>query len=340
MRCLLACLASLLLIAAGGPAHAASGQSDGVQTSDGARSSLVGWWISLGPLSAGLAGAGLIVPSVEVLVVSPDGRFEDRFFRFTAPSRELCADTRWCSDMALAWRAKLAPADDHFKLEERVAGEDVIDRAELDGMLRGAAVGALTAWNYKLDTDGRRLVLNPQNPATARVFARIEPRRLQRLVAAFVMSDETGRRWPCFVGNAEAGDPAFATLHGDAADRPDWFDDFLAVASYQVSITTIVTDDASLERQEPATLPQPLERRLVETFERLAPPGDAAERKQLRDRFVSFRRAGMGAEAPELAEEAAAPALTAGEIRTFAKVMADKQSDSFRRLFCSDQPAD
>ena len=338
MRSLAFFLTFVMSIAAGGTASSASGQDGSVEKTDSVLSRLTGWWVSLGPLSAGFAAAGITIPSVEVLVVTPDGTFEDRFFRFTQPSRGLCAETRWCSDMPLAWRAKLSPGDDSIQLTERAAGEDVIDRPELDGIMRGAAVGALLTWDYRLDTDGRRLLLGPESPGAARVFAKIDPQRLQRLVAAFGISDESGRRWPCFFGNAQAGDPAFATLEGDASNRPGWFDAFIEVAAFQTSLTAVVTNDASRERQEPATLPQPLEQRLVESFEGLVAPRDAAERKSLRDRLVTFHHAVTGAAAPEAAEEAVAPAVAASHIRTFATVMADKGGASWRRLFCSDRP--
>ena len=69
---------------------------------------LAGWWIAVDETFPTLWRRGTIVAMEELLIVTPDGRAENRSMTFEAPSPASCAGHGLCTDAPLIATARLA----------------------------------------------------------------------------------------------------------------------------------------------------------------------------------------------------------------------------------------
>ena len=95
---------------------------------------------------------------------------------------------------------------------------------------------AIPEWTATLD--GQRLTLRATGVTKVRTLVRIDPDRLRRLHAGMRTSAWSPEdHWRCFLGNATAGDGAFAALRANRSVRaPEFLDRYLKLASYMAAL--------------------------------------------------------------------------------------------------------
>jgi hypothetical protein len=267
---------------------------------------LAGWWIAIDRLFPQLYEAGLILPMEELLIVGSDGRVENRLMMFGAPLPELCGDKKLArSDAPLSASARMAVAGDQLTFTESRKPDNLIDdRPEWDFALRLLTVTGTASWTLSREADGRLLVLRPNllnksrlvaNIPT-RTFAKIDPDRLRRLRALplatdfFSASFSITKHWRCFLANATANDPAFASLRDRPRATPRFLDDAAKAASYfmvlREAASAWVQGEQGVTYRNPADVQ--VERFLPEHFPDIRMPSSAAEREPLKERSLDL----------------------------------------------------
>ena len=195
---------------------------------------LAGWWIAIDRLFPEAYETQGIVPMEELLIVGSDGRVENRFMMFWGPDADLCHNKKvHCSDAPISARARIVVAGDQLTFTESVKSDNLIDdRPELDLALRLLTVTSTRSWTLSREVDGRLLVLRPNlmNPSRlianipTRTFAKIDPDRLRRLRSLLHARELSAtKHWRCFLANATADDPAFASLRDHLVELPQRF---------------------------------------------------------------------------------------------------------------------
>lgn len=321
----------------GGPARGCSARA--LDTSD-----LSGWWIAIDRALPTLWERGDIVAMEELLIISPDGRAENRGMGFYGPD---CAPGDACTDAPLIATARLTLRGDLLAVSDRKESRGRINNEKADPAIRRIAVTGTPAWTATLDKNF--LILRAATGNVTRALARIEPNRLRRLRAGLMLTERSAaRHWRCFLANATANDPAFAALSADSRSAPSFLDDYLRVASYHATLATLgsmPTPDHP-DAQQRALARSKAEIMLIETFPDIRAPTGHAEAQQLRAGAVLLGGRVRGlppAEATAAATAAtrATPpgvAVTDAELAAYARVRRGAVSGSSdgetKRLFC------
>lgn len=306
---------------------------------------LSGWWIAIDRAFPTLWERGDIVAMEELLIISPDGRAENRGMGFFAPDD--CMPGEACTDAPLIATARLTLRGDLLTVSDRKESRGRINIKKADPAIRRIAVTGTPAWTATLD--GNFLVLRAATGNATRAFARIEPNRLRRLRAGLILIEQSAaRHWRCFFANATANDPAFAALSADSRSAPSFLDDYLRVASYHATLATLgsmpTADHPDAQRRALAS--SKAEIMLVETFPDIPAPKSHAEAQRLLAGAVLLGARARGlppAEATAAATAAirATPVsvtVTDGELAAYARVRRGAASGSpdaeMKRLFC------
>jgi hypothetical protein len=296
----------------------------------------------------------------EVLVINADGRFEDRMMNFFSGTAQACAQKRVCADMVLLAQGRLRFAGDTVSIGERGAPPNRLDTQKTDPIIRRAAMSSTASWS--IAADGGLMTLRSGN--TTRTFAKVEPRRLQRLRAGMRAAGlPPEKHWRCFLANATAQQPAFAALRNDttgtvspsvgglfnfggarasatapaAASKPaDWLERYLRAASYLMTLDArskfpIIEDAAS----RPFIGHEP-EQLLVEEFPGLVPPATLADMQRVKGQIAAIEGR-VRDKMKEFAGGGPAPggartALSDAEITAFA--FAASEDPDAKRMFC------
>ena len=309
---------------------------------------LIGWWIAIDRLFPQFYETEGIVPMEELLIVGSDGRVENRFMMFFGPDADLCHGKKvHCSDAPISARARIAVAGDQLTFTESVKSDNLIDdRPEMDFVLRFLTVTSTRSWTLSREVDGRLLVLRPNLLNTSRLianiptrtFAKIDPDRLRRLRALphatdfFSASFSVTKHWRCFLANATANDPAFASLRDRPRAVPAFLDDAAKAASYFVPLDEarhawVRGEQTATGLRNPADVP--VERFLIAQFPDISMPSTEAEKEPLRKRMLDMILRLRG----ETVGTGVHP-LTDRELTALARASGD--DPEAKRLFCRD----
>jgi hypothetical protein len=208
---------------------------------------LAGWWLAIDKIFQPLWEKGEIAVLEEFLIVSADGAVEDRLMRVdrNAGRALYCQLTHStiCSDAPLLAAARLVVGGGRLRVLSRTETAIPLDSPTGDLIIRGLAITATPEWTFAFEEDGGRLVLTSAKTGSARILVKVEPDRLRRLHAGFVVADAFGRprkdfrpsaftNWRCYLARATAGDRAFEPLDGAGYSQPSFLEDYLRVASY------------------------------------------------------------------------------------------------------------
>jgi hypothetical protein len=289
---------------------------------------LGGWWIAIDDTFPKLWQRGDIVPMEELLIVNPDGRMENRVMNFWSGSAHSCAETRVCSDAPVIASTRLTLKGDRLSMGARSPGAGRLDSGRNEALIRRTAVTGTPLWSATLQ--GRVLVLRAPGSGALRTFARVEPRRLQRLRAGMRVSGQSAsRQWRCFLGHATARDAAFAAVRPANPVSPPFLDSYLRVASYLVTLDSMSVRPTPDDPAARAYMAHETEEIMIEEFADARLPVSVAESRALRAK-VAFvmQRAGGGT------PNGAAPRLSVSdaEIGAFGRGLGDEPDA--KRLFC------
>jgi hypothetical protein len=308
---------------------------------------LAGWWIAIDRAFPTLWERGDIVAMEELLIISPDGRAENRGMGFFAPDDCMPGEACTVTDAPLIATARLTLRGDLLTVSDRKESRGRINIKKADPALRRIAVTNTPAWTATLD--GNFLILRAATGNATRALARIEPDRLRRLRAGLMFTEQSAaRHWRCFFANATANDPAFTALSAGSRSAPSFLDDYLRVASYRATLATLgsmpTADHPDAQRRALAS--GKAEIMLVETFPDIPAPKNHAEAQQLLAGAVLLCARARGLP-PAEATAAATAALRAtpvsvtatdGELAAYARVRRGAVSGSsdaeMKRLFC------
>ena len=289
---------------------------------------LAGWWIAIDDTFPGL-WENASAPLEEILIVNPDGRFENRVMNFWSGSAQACAERRVCGDLPLVANGRLRIAGDRLALAARASAER-LDSARADPLIRRAALSATANWT--IASEAGLLTLSA---ARTRRLARIEPQRLRRLRAGMrVAGLAPERHWRCFLANAMAHDPAFAPLGKERA-APEFLERFLRVASYLMSLDSLLGRPTPDDPAARGLIGFDTEELLVEEFAGLAPPGSRADAERLAAHIAALEsrvRAWMAAAGTAPAQPSRRGPISDAEIAAFA--LAASEDPAAKKLFC------
>ena len=310
-------------------------------------SDLAGWWIAIDRAFPTLWERGDIVAMEELLIISPDGRAENRGMGFYAPDD--CSARRACTvtDAPLIATARLTLRGDLLTVSDRKESRGRINSEKADPAIRRIAVTSTPAWTATLDKNF--LILRAATGNATRALARIEPNRLRRLRAGLMLIEQSAaRHWRCFFANATANDPAFAALERGLP--------LCAAFPQRLSARRELSRHARHARQHADRGPsrraaarvgaQQGGDQLVETFPDIPAPKSYAEAQQLRAGAVLLGARARGL--PPAEATAAATAATRAtpvsvtvtdvELAAYARVSRGAVSGSsdaeVKRLFC------
>ena len=255
-------------------------------------SDLAGWWIAIDRAFPTLWERGDIVAMEELLIISPDGRAENRGMGFYTPD---CRPGDACTDAPLIAAARLTLRGDLLTVSDRKESRGRINSEKADPVIRRIAVTGTPAWTATLDKNF--LILRAATGNATRAFARIEPNRLRRLRAGLMIIEQSAaRHWRCFFANATANDPAFAALSADSRSAPSFLNDYLRIASYHATLDTLGSMPTAdhPDAQQRALARSKAEIILVETFPDIPAPksscrGTAAPRRRRSGRWAGAR---------------------------------------------------
>ena len=307
-------------------------------------SDLAGWWIAIDRAFPTLWERGDIVAMEELLIISPDGRAENRGMGFYTPD---CRPGDACTDAPLIAAARLTLRGDLLTVSDRKESRGRINSEKADPVIRRIAVTGTPAWTATLDKNF--LILRAATGNATRAFARIEPNRLRRLRAGLMIIEQSAaRHWRCFFANATANDPAFAALSVDSRSAPSFLNDYLRIASYHATLDTLGSMPTAdhPDAQQRALARSKAEIILVETFPDIPAPKSYAEAQQLRAGavLVGGRVRGLPPAEATAAATAATRAtpvsvtVTDMELAAYARVSRGAVSGSsdaeMKRLFC------
>ena len=314
---------------------------------------LAGWWIAVDEMFPTLWRRGTIVVMEELLIVTPDGRAENRSMTFEAPSPASCAGHGLCTDAPLIATARLALKSGLLTVSERKETTNRISFSAADPQLRRIAITATPAWTVTA-VDGL-LILRSATSSATRALARIAPERLRALRAGmFISGRSASEHWRCFLANATARNPAFAPLHGSRHEAPAFLEAYLRAASYGLALlaawSTPTPDDPDPKVQ--ALKRDDVEYLMAAAFADIVRPGTATESRQLfaRLRYLRLRARGLDPEAAARHEDVASLsrgepvklAISDAELAAFGRVVAatekpEASADAdVKRLFCLD----
>jgi hypothetical protein len=301
---------------------------------------LTGWWIAIDDTFPKLWEQGVSAMD-EVLIVNADGRFEDRVMNFFSGSAEICTQRRICADLPLIAYGRLRATGNALSIGERGAPPNRLDSQTTDPLIRRVAFSASRQWTATVK-DG---LMTLQSANMSRTFARIEPKRLQRLRAGFMVSHLPPKQhWRCFFANATAQDAAFAALRGQstrgAPAAPAFLDRYLRVASYLITLDAMIRYPLADDPATRAFLGNEPEQLMLEEFDDVKSPINVADTNRLKARVSALetrvldkmRERGGGGAAPATQGR---PAISDAEIDAFAQAASDEPAAT--KLFCRER---
>lgn len=333
-RFALAAAAVLTMAAAATPSRA-------LETRD-----LAGWWIAVDGVFPALWERGTIVTMEELLIVSADGRVENRGLGFWAAATD-CVPNEACTDAPLIATARLTLSGDALTVTERTETQQRLNNPQGDPIIRRLAATATPAWTVW--NSGNLLVLRSATGNVTRTFARIEPNRLRQLRAGLMVAElSAAGHWRCLLANATASDKAFALLRTDASAAPGFLDAYLRIASYRATLAALgaqpLADSSDPKQRQLAS--QTIESLMIEPFADLAPPGNAADAERLlaTGQWLDAVARGLSADAAAAEVASRTPgkpldvAVQDTEVAALARVRKGAAKDSsdpeVKKLFC------
>jgi hypothetical protein len=313
-------------------------------------SPLSGLWIAIDDGFPALVGAGILIPTEEILHVSTDGRAESRLLTINGFETHYMCATGWgCSDM-LAVREAVAEMNGGslvFRNRQATAEAGKITQS-LQSFVAGLTVIASSPqWVASFEADGNRLRLETANQT--RIFARIDPDYLNRLRAALQpLSVSYAVHWRCFLSNATANNAAFDPVGGPRRAPPGWFGEYLNAAlvlhRFEILASTPTQDD-DLAKSMPE-LAKAATMQVTNSVLGAAVNWPKTVQEKLRYRapvFVAYTTAKTGDEAialqggRKLDPNFAGTGISSGGMQALAKVLRGYETDSeIRNLFCLD----
>lgn len=190
-------------------------------------------WIAIDDGFPRLVASGILLPTEEILHVDRDGRAESRLLTITGLETHYMCATGWgCSDMLAVREAKAEMTGGSlvFRNRETTAEGRKIARDTQQFAADLTVIASAPQWVASFEAGGNRLRL--ETASMTRVFARIDPDRLNRLRGALLpLAISYGAHWRCFLSNATASDRAFDSIGGPRSEPKAWFADYLAAAA-------------------------------------------------------------------------------------------------------------
>ena len=221
-------------------------------------SDLVGWWIALDDTLPKLWKQGAIKAQDEIVQINADGTVSNRVMNFWAGGAQACLEGKVCSDLPGLATANIAVNSNRVSFSNVAPTQARADSVAGNLLIRQEAVTAIPEWTATLD--GQRLTLRATGFPKVRTLVRIEPDRLRRLHAGMRVSNWSAEdHWRCFLGNATAGDGAFAALRtGRPARAPEFLERYLKLASYMAALRSAaaLSGDEATARRSPRPRPR------------------------------------------------------------------------------------
>ena len=186
-------------------------------------SDLAGWWIALDDTLPKLWKQGAIKAMDQVVQINADGTVSDRVMNFWAGGAQACLESKVCSDLPAMATARITVNSNRVSFSDVVATQARLDSVAGNLLIRQEVIVAIPEWTATLD--GQRLTLRATALPKVRTLVRIDPDRLRRLHAGMRASSFAAEdHWRCYLGNATAGDGAFAPLRAgrQATRAPDF----------------------------------------------------------------------------------------------------------------------
>ena len=216
----------------------------------------------------------------QVVQINADGTVSDRVMNFWAGGAQACLEAKVCSDLPAMATARITVNSNRVSFSEVVATQARLDAVAGNLLIRQEAIVAIPEWTATLD--GQRLTLRATALPKVSTLVRIDPDRLRRLHAGMRASSFAAEdHWRCYLGNATAGDGAFAPLRAgrQATRAPDFLDRYLKVASYLGAVRSLAADDEAARKHVEAT-PEEL---MVASLDGIARPVSAEDRQRLNE---------------------------------------------------------
>src|SRR5262245_41360826 len=245
-------------------------------------SDLVGWWIALDDTLPKLWKQGAIKAQDEIVQINADGTVSNRVMNFWAGGAQACLEGKVCSDLPALSTANIAVNSNRVSFSNVAPTAVRADSVAGNLLIRQEAVTAIGEWTATLD--GQRLTLRATGQPKVRTLVRIDPDRLRRLHAGMRASNWSAEdHWRCFLGNATAGDGAFAALRaGRSARAPEFLERYLKLASYMATLRSLVAlpGEGIDEATRAALAATPPEELMPMSFDGLSRTPSAEERQR------------------------------------------------------------
>src|SRR3954470_3633630 len=210
---------------------------------------LAGWWIAIDDTLPKLWKQGAIAPMEEVVQIDADGMVSDRVMNFWAGGAQACFDNKVCSDLPALAAAKLTVSGTKVNFTDVALSDARVDSVAGSLLVRQEAVTATPEWTASLE--GQRLTLRVTGSPKSRTLVKIDPDKLRRLYAGMRITNwAPEENWRCFLGNATAGEGAFAPLRTGRSTKPEFLDRYLKFAALVNAVRSAATLPASNETDE------------------------------------------------------------------------------------------
>ena len=179
-------------------------------------SDLVGWWIALDDTLPKLWKQGAIKAQDQVVQINADGTVSDRVMNFWAGGAQACLDSKVCSDLPGLATAKIAVNSNRVSFSE----VDADPGAARLGCRQSADPAGGGDRDPRMDrarsTASASRCARPGCPRSARWCGSIPTGCAGCTPACAPRAWSPEDHWRCFLGNATAGDGAFAPLRAGA----------------------------------------------------------------------------------------------------------------------------
>jgi hypothetical protein len=118
---------------------------------------LAGWWISADDHWPKAWAEGLIIPNDELLIIKPDGSFENRLMHFLPVGPEVCeGPSSVCGDTVLASNGMMASGASR-SFATIVPSDKTLATPQTDPDVRPLLLTAVNDWSHALDRTGKQL---------------------------------------------------------------------------------------------------------------------------------------------------------------------------------------
>jgi hypothetical protein len=217
---------------------------------------LTGMWIAIDDGFPRLVASGIILPTEEILHIAPDGQAESRLLTIIGNETHYMCATGWgCSDMLAVREAKaeLTGGSFVFRNRETTAEATKITQETQQLAANLTVISMSPQWVASFEAGGNRLRL--ETASMTRIFARIDPERLNQLRGAVLpLPVPYSGHWRCFLSNATAADRAFDSIGGPRRAPGAWFENYLTAAA-QLHRLEILTHTPTADDDLAKTIP-------------------------------------------------------------------------------------